>query len=245
MDEIPKQRIEDTVYDKLLENIREDVWKGGEKIPSENELCRELGVSRVSVRGAIRRLKAVGLVEVKHGIGTFVSQPDDTYDFTNLNENLNLTEKEFNDITALREAIETKAVMLIADSKNTGKLAKIEEAYLAMKKAAEEGDEETYSRQDYLFHLSILNASGNDLFIRIASIFKNQYYNYFKELNKFLFDNNNGNIKAVFDPGDPKDAHTVLYEYLCKEDKSKAKEATQHLLSENKKRFAAYLREKG
>ena len=75
MEPILRQRVEDIVYEKLLTNIRENVWKSGEKIPSENDLCTLLGVSRVSVRSAIQRLKALGLLEVKHGKGSFVAVP--------------------------------------------------------------------------------------------------------------------------------------------------------------------------
>lgn len=46
MEPILRQRVEDIVYEKLLTNIRENVWKSGEKIPSENDLCTLLGVSR-------------------------------------------------------------------------------------------------------------------------------------------------------------------------------------------------------
>ena len=244
MEPILRQRVEDIVYEKLLTNIRENVWKSGEKIPSENDLCTLLGVSRVSVRSAIQRLKALGLLEVKHGKGSFVAVPGELYESLDTEKHVNLTEKEFIDITEFRQAIETKAISIIAQKREMVDLSRVEVAYLAMKEAAKEGNEEEYSLQDYTFHISILIATGNELFIQIANIFKSQYYNYFKELNKFIFSKSNGNSKAVFDPDDEADAHTVLYEYLCKGDKSRAEEAANAIFSDNKNRFMSYLREK-
>jgi DNA-binding FadR family transcriptional regulator len=45
MEAIPKQRINDIVFERLLSNIRSGIWKSGEKIPSEPELCNILNVS--------------------------------------------------------------------------------------------------------------------------------------------------------------------------------------------------------
>ena len=64
---ITKQRMDAAVYDALLADIKNGTWKSGEKLPSETDLGQRMGVSRVTVRAAIQRLQAIGLVEVKHG----------------------------------------------------------------------------------------------------------------------------------------------------------------------------------
>ena len=69
MQPITQERIDDLVYRQLLDNIKTNVWKSGEKLPSENELCAQLNVSRISVRAAIQRLKSIGLVEIPEGEG--------------------------------------------------------------------------------------------------------------------------------------------------------------------------------
>ena len=66
---VQKRKIDDLVYEQLMTNIRTGVWKSGEKIPAEPELCTILGVSRVTLRSAIQRLRSLGLVEVKQGEG--------------------------------------------------------------------------------------------------------------------------------------------------------------------------------
>ena len=69
---IKTESLRSQVYMQLKSQLMEGVWKVGERLPSENELCNILGVSRVTVRAAIQQLEILGLVETKHGGGNFV-----------------------------------------------------------------------------------------------------------------------------------------------------------------------------
>ena len=59
----------------LLENIQHGVYLSGAKIPSEHQLCRQFGVSRVTVRKALQGLTEEGVLVKRHGKGTFVAAP--------------------------------------------------------------------------------------------------------------------------------------------------------------------------
>ena len=63
----------DEVYEALLEKIMNKEWAVGEKLPSENQICKEYGVSRVSARSAIQRLQSQNLVVTKPGLGSFIT----------------------------------------------------------------------------------------------------------------------------------------------------------------------------
>lgn len=73
-----RQRAKATATGIAMERIKQYVLSNqlrpGDPIPTESELCELLGVSRSSVREAIRTLSALDIVEVRHGIGTFVGQ---------------------------------------------------------------------------------------------------------------------------------------------------------------------------
>ncbi|RYY77530.1 MAG: FadR family transcriptional regulator, partial [Comamonadaceae bacterium] len=60
------------VVDALSGRIREGSLAPGVKLPTEAAIMEEFGVSRTVVREAISRLQAAGLVETRHGVGTFV-----------------------------------------------------------------------------------------------------------------------------------------------------------------------------
>lgn len=59
----------------LEKNIMDGLWESGERIPSEAELCSIFGVSRITVRQAIRELSNAGLISTMAGKGTFIAKP--------------------------------------------------------------------------------------------------------------------------------------------------------------------------
>ena len=69
VDKIPKHR---QVYGELEKGIRSGRWKRGERLPSEADLVRQFGASRITVGRAVRDLQLAGLVERRAGSGTFV-----------------------------------------------------------------------------------------------------------------------------------------------------------------------------
>lgn len=73
---IKKISASDQVCRVLQEQIASGKYKVGDKLPSENELADAFGVNRLTVRVAIQKLSAIGVVEVKQGSGSFVKQFD-------------------------------------------------------------------------------------------------------------------------------------------------------------------------
>ena len=240
---ITKQRMDAAVYDALLADIKNGTWKSGEKLPSETDLGVKMGVSRVTVRAAIQRLQAIGLVEVKHGKGTYVVKPEEIYDMSNFERELDLTEKEFNEINALREAIEIQSVRLIMAQEHVD-LEAIGSAYFGMKRALQDRNYEEYTKQDYMFHLSLILASGNDIFIQIINIFKNTYYKYFQELNKFMFENTKESEALLQSSLSSSDSHSKLYRYLTRQSDLDLNELMTPFTDGNKKRFQSYLQKR-
>ena len=71
-----KGSVVDEVLEQMMGKIVDGTWSQGDKIPSENELRDMLGVSRDTVRQAIKRMCALGLLESQQGRGTFVQNID-------------------------------------------------------------------------------------------------------------------------------------------------------------------------
>ena len=95
-----KQSVTWKVIDHIKQNIADGNWAVGDKIPSENTLTRELGVSRASVRLALQRFIAVGVLESRHGKGSFVVD-NDLSAFVNLSDNL--PPEEYRDVAKMLE----------------------------------------------------------------------------------------------------------------------------------------------
>lgn len=180
------ERRDDIVYKQLLDNIKSGVWKSGEKLPSEMQLCEELNVSRGTIRAALQRLKSIGLIETIHGKGTFVCLNEDLFDYSGFKDTINLTEKEYKEIIQLREAIEKRAVQNIVESETETDFEALISAYKGMEEAALKFDYVELTKYDMMFHTAIIIASDNSYFIQIIRIFQNEYYKLLLESNKLL-----------------------------------------------------------
>jgi DNA-binding FadR family transcriptional regulator len=186
MKPIVLEKRDEIVYKQLLDNIKSGVWKSGEKLPSEFQLCDELNVSRGTIRAALQRLKSIGLIETKHGKGTFVCPNEDLFDYSGFTDTINLTEKEYKEIAQLREAIEKIAVRNIVENGPVDNFNALIDAYNGMEKAASKFDYVELTKYDMMFHTAIIIASDNSYFIQIIRIFQNEYYKLLLESNKLL-----------------------------------------------------------
>lgn len=72
MSDSPKQKVYHGVLEEIRKYIRDHQLNPGDKLPSERELSEKLGAGRSSIREALRALELLGLIETKHGEGTFL-----------------------------------------------------------------------------------------------------------------------------------------------------------------------------
>ena len=70
---IEKKNYSDQVFDYLFEEIKAGRMKPGDKLPNERDLSQALGVSRPSLREALRAMTQLGLVTTRHGGGTYIN----------------------------------------------------------------------------------------------------------------------------------------------------------------------------
>jgi DNA-binding FadR family transcriptional regulator len=155
------------VKEQILEAITNGEYAPGDKLPSESELGTSLGVSRVSVREALRSLEAVGLVEIHHGRGSFVAMgPRGRYQSPFAGW-LQVHRDEVLDLMKVRGALDELAAAEAATKADEPALAAIEEAQerfrVAARNPAAAMDELIDS--DVAFHVAIARASGSSLLL--------------------------------------------------------------------------------
>ena len=73
---IHRKSVSDQVFEQMRELILASEWKIGDKLPAETDLANHFGVSRSSVRQALQKLSAIGMVKTRVGEGSFVRQAD-------------------------------------------------------------------------------------------------------------------------------------------------------------------------
>jgi GntR family transcriptional repressor for pyruvate dehydrogenase complex len=144
--------------------IRGQTLRPGDKLPTESEIMQTYGVSRTVVREALSRLQAGGLVETRHGIGTFVLQPRAAGMFS-LDASEIPTAVDVMAVLELRISLETECAGLAAQRHSEAHLQAMREALDAFELDA--GDAGDSISPDFRFHLAIAQATGNPYFAEI------------------------------------------------------------------------------
>ena len=139
----------------------------GEKLPNELELARELGVSRTTLREAVRTLAAQGVLEVRRGRGTFVSQrvrEIDDYGFASLDR----VKGQLRDLFELRSIFEPQAARLACLRATEEELADILEKGAAVEACIRAGRDRVEA--DGAFHAAIVRATHNEFMVRLLPL---------------------------------------------------------------------------
>jgi GntR family transcriptional repressor for pyruvate dehydrogenase complex len=150
------------VASAIEEAILSGNLKVGEKLPSEQELADQFGVSRNILREALRDIKARGLVEIKNGAGIYITKPTSADVEGMLNRVVVLSDSVIKDYYEVRFALEVMACELAAQRISKEEIQELKNIYDAMKKNISTRDELT--RLDFEFHNIITKATNNNLF---------------------------------------------------------------------------------
>ncbi|MSP75977.1 MAG: FadR family transcriptional regulator [Rhodospirillaceae bacterium] len=164
-DKQPANNLAEQVMARLSADIRGGRLAPGARLPTEQALTTELGVSRTVVREAVAALRADGLVVTRRGSGAFVADPA-AGPFritgpraTSLDDIL--------DVMELRLAVEVEAAAFAAERASRRQVAAIRTAWQSIDTALKRG--EGAVAQDFAFHRAIAEATGNSQFPRFLA----------------------------------------------------------------------------
>ena len=146
------------IVESLGESIRSGAVPTGDKLPTEAEIMARFDVSRTVVREALSRLQASGLVETRHGVGTFVSRRDLSGNFKIATQDL-ATVADVVAVLELRISLETEAAGLAAQRRSGANLDAMGAALQAFKASIEQDSDAV--PPDFQFHMEIARATGN------------------------------------------------------------------------------------
>jgi len=158
---IKRVSVVDATVAYIKKQIAEGTLKPGEQLPSERALQEFLGVSRFTLREALARLSALGIVEITHGKGAFISEGMNASSLENVffplfaNQNI----QNLIDFFEARMLIESEAVRLCARRRTREDLEKLKEILDGSEAAIE--DPLRFGELDFLFHNKVSQAAGN------------------------------------------------------------------------------------
>lgn len=178
-----RERPRDIVTSTLAKQILSGVFPPGAKLPTEAELGELLGVSRTALRESIRMLAGKGLIESRTRSGTVVLPPDS---WNHLDPELLAWREELapdlnfvRSLTEARQVIEPAAAAFAAERATGQDLGRMQESFDAMCRA-DAADIEASVSADEAFHLAVLSASHNPVFINFGAMIGTALRNSFR-----------------------------------------------------------------
>ena len=210
-----------SLVEELGERIRAGRVQVGEKLPTEAAIMGEFGVSRTVVREAISRLQASGLVETRHGIGTFSLGAGEAPGFR-LTPDAMGTLQDVIAVLELRIGVETEAAAIAAQRRTEANLAQMRLALDAVSAALDEGRDAV--APDFQFHLEVARATQNSHFAdlmatlgsaiipraRLAGEISEAHLNYLRRVNA-----EHENILEAIASGDSDAARAAMRTHLA------------------------------
>lgn len=201
------------VAERIIKMIERGELREGEKLPSEPEFARQLGISRGSLREGLAQLKAQGMISRKPKDGTYILPlPNGQTGMAQTAQRV-IKSSSFRNIMEMRDAIEQKAAALAVERATDEELEELREIVMRSQEHTGEVD------LDYYFHYRLVELSGNSIFMGIVN-------SYFEEIREIRDHNLNERSRA----SQVKQEHLAIIDAICRRDRAGAVAAVeQHM----------------
>jgi GntR family transcriptional regulator, transcriptional repressor for pyruvate dehydrogenase complex len=169
----PARTARQMVGDWLADRIESGQLQPGDRIPSEPQLSEMIGVSRSSVREAVQHMVAAQMLEIRHGVGTFVlaTTPEPLLRTTDLLSRL--TPESVLDLIEIRQVFEAGIVRIAVHRATPEDLQALERAVRKDARAAQgDGSPEESDEQ---FHLALAEATHNRAMVQMMLLLNNLF----------------------------------------------------------------------
>lgn len=219
MKEIQKVSMTDAAVESIRENILSGAYEVGDKLPTESQYCAMLGVSRTTVREALRVLTALGYVSIKPGRGAFVARLSEVAHPTG--DWFDLTDISFHDVMEVRMSIEEISVRLAIERARDAQIQTLAEVHDSFLEANRLRNSARMLMIDELFHTTIAEISGNKLLMDINRQLAQAFKRY--RGSSFVNDETYGNaiephekILAAFRDGDAAAGVAAMHAHMLR-----------------------------
>lgn len=163
---IERTRLSRSIAEQILEGVRSGALPPGRPLPAERILAARLGVSRSSVREAIRILEHTGILDVRTGSGTYVADVGSAKVAALRAEAALSGEHSPLDVIAARQAIEPSCAELAAQQRRERDLELLRETLETQERLASGGEDA--SGADLDFHLAVAGATHNPVLLLLV-----------------------------------------------------------------------------
>jgi GntR family transcriptional regulator, transcriptional repressor for pyruvate dehydrogenase complex len=165
--QIKPKKIYEEVAETIFDMIKNGVLKPGDKLDSVQQLAENFQVGRAAIREALTALKAMGLIELKQGEGTYIREFDPTMLSFPISIAALMKKEDIAHLLEVRKLLEVGAAGVAARKRTERDLKAMEEALEQMRQGI--GNEEIGEKADFLFHIAIAAASQNPILVSLMN----------------------------------------------------------------------------
>lgn len=201
----PQTRVE-FALDYITKEIANGNLRAGDKLPNEKDLAEQLGISRTPIREAMKTLAVAGLIDIRHGHGSYVREEKGAPALP-----LNLFQLYLQDSTPemlmeLRDIFDRNCSELAAQRRTDEDLARMRECIDRLKALTEQPNAslDDMLQADLDFHRAIYEATGNKLIMTVAEFVLNMVAPWVRKSLDV-----SGRVRAV-------DLHEQIYDAILK-----------------------------
>ena len=168
-----------SLSDRLARRIRGMIQRGhyglGDRLPSIMEMAKRFGVGHPTVREALKKLETIGVVEIRHGSGVYVSRSDEVLVLDSPDYPGTVTKKLLLDLIRARMALESRS---IADAVQKATAQDVKDMRRLLTTAARNlADDDVLNTVNMSFHRQIALASGNTVLAQLLDVLRDLFTN--------------------------------------------------------------------
>lgn len=193
-------------YEIVIDSIKEQIMNQelvlGQGLPPEREISEKLGVSRNSVREALKILTVMGVVSSRQGAGNYISGNFKGYMVDALSMMFMLDKLDYDQINQIRIGLEMQAYALAVKNAETKDIIELQEYVNALDQSTD---------NDEKIHYAIAKASGNVLIVNILDALS-------EVMDIFIFEMRREILRTEKRKGMLQEAHKQIVECLLKRD---------------------------
>jgi GntR family transcriptional repressor for pyruvate dehydrogenase complex len=167
---MPKQSLSDRLARRIRDLIQQGEYRLGDRLPAIMEMARSFGVGHPTVREALKKLEAVGVVEIRHGSGVYVSRSEDVLLVASPDYAPVVTRKLLMDLIKSRMPLEMQSV---AEAIEHGTARHLKAMRQLLSRAGQHlDDDDVLNSVNMGFHREIAAASGNTVLLQLLDVLR-------------------------------------------------------------------------
>ena len=179
-----RDNLVEMVFEALKRKILSRELKNGDRLPTQEELCRQFGVSRTVMMGSLHKLSSLGLITSQQGRGTFVRLPDTKTLLEPMFQALLLDKPSTRELIETRYYLERTIVRLAAKHIDAQQAQELQEIVTGMERDFQDGRIEAFSQGDLAFHMKLAESSRNSILGRFIEVIREMLAEFLEEFNQ-------------------------------------------------------------